>query len=345
MYATSSDHCGPDLKLPAAVQDLLCCPICHRELNITAQELTCANPACKAVFPVTEGLPVLINEANSVFSFDDFLAHRSTTFSSMPKFMTVLSDHLPWLTYNYKAKHNYRRFVEWLLQKKTHPTVLTIGGSIMGAGMDILLNCPGIRVIESDVSFGPRTALIADAHDLPFKDGSLDGIVIQAVLNCVVDPYRCVDEIHRVLNDDGLVYAETSFVQPVLDGRYDFTRFTYLGHRRLFRKFKDIESGGVGGPGMAMGLLYRAFLLSFARSKFARSAASTFARLSAFWLKYIDYFLVNRPEALDATSGCYFLGQKSPRALSDHELMGLYRGSLPKIGENIATLTQEGLAK
>jgi SAM-dependent methyltransferase len=286
-----------------------------------------------------------MNEASSVFSFDDFLERRDTTFSHMSKFMAVISDHLPWLTANYKARHNYQRLAELLLQKNDHPKVLVIGGSIMGAGIESLVNHPGIQLIESDVSHGPRTTLIADAHDIPFKDGSLDGVVIQAVLNCVVDPYRCVDQIHRVLKDDGLVYAETTFMQPVLDGRYDFTRFTYLGYRRLFRKFQDIESGAVGGPGMAMALVYRALLLSFARGKVSRIAASTFARLTAFWLKYLDYFLVDRDESLDATPGCYFLGRKSQQVLSDHELMKLYRGSLPKIGEDIATLGQEGTAK
>ena len=34
-------------------------------------------------------------------------------------------------------------------------------------------------------------------------------------------------------------------------GRYDFTRFTDLGHRRLLRKFEEVERGPIVGPGMA----------------------------------------------------------------------------------------------
>ena len=55
-----------------------------------------------------------------------------------------------------------------------------------------------------------------------------------------------------VYKDDGLVYADTPFMQQVHMGRYDFTRFTYLGHRRLFRKFEEIDSGAVSGPAMAL---------------------------------------------------------------------------------------------
>ncbi len=41
--------------------------------------------------------------------------------------------------------------------------------------------------------------LICDAHDIPFADRSFDGVIVQAVLEHVVDPFRCCEEIHRVL--------------------------------------------------------------------------------------------------------------------------------------------------
>ncbi len=83
-------------------------------------------------------------------------------------------------------------------------------------------------------------------------DESFDGVICQAVLEHVLDPYRCVEEIHRVLRPNGLVYAETPFMQQVHGGTHDFTRFTHLGHRRLFRKFAEVDSGVVCGPGMAL---------------------------------------------------------------------------------------------
>ena len=56
-----------------------------------------------------------------------------------------------------------------------------------------------------------------------------------------------------MLKDDGLVYAETPFLQQVHGGPYDFTRFTHLGHRRLFRKFIELESGATAGAGAGTG--------------------------------------------------------------------------------------------
>ena len=51
-----------------------------------------------------------------------------------------------------------------------------------------------------------------------------------------------------------------------------------------------------------------------------------FAGYTAFWLKYFDHLLIDKPGALDAASGYYFLGRKSTVVLSDRELLGLYRG-------------------
>src|SRR5512142_97930 len=99
--------------------------------------------------------------------------------------------------------------------------------------------------METDVALGPRTQIVCDAHELPFDDHTFDGAVVQAVLPYVPDPIKCVQEIERVLKPAGLAYAETAFMQQVVHGRYDFTRFTHLGLRRLFRRFQEVQSGPV----------------------------------------------------------------------------------------------------
>jgi SAM-dependent methyltransferase len=187
---------------------------------------------------------------------------------------------------------------------------------------------PSIRIVSTDVSFGPLTAIICDGHDLPFADGTFDAVIVQAVLEHVVDPVRCVSEVHRVLAPHGLVYAETPFMQQVHMGPYDFTRYSHSGHRRLFRQFDEVESGVAGGPGMALAWSYQYFLLSFASSRAARGLLRAFASLTGFFLKYFDSYLVSRNGALDAAAGIYFLGRRSDRTLSDRELVRYYRGAI-----------------
>ena len=176
-----------------------------------------------------------------------------------------ISARLPRESLNLAAKRVIAEMHDRLRARGGRATVLVIGGSKIGAGVRVLLADPNLEVIETDVAWGQRTQMICDGHDLPFHDGSIDAVVIQAVLGYVVDPQRCVAEIHRVLKSDGLVFADTPFTQQVVGREYDFTRFTRLGHRRLFRQFREHSTGMTSGPGTALAWSGKYFLTSFAQ--------------------------------------------------------------------------------
>jgi SAM-dependent methyltransferase/uncharacterized protein YbaR (Trm112 family) len=315
------------LKITEGTRKILCCPTCHSELIQNDIQFECSNFQCAAYFPIVDNIPVLISEESSIFSVNDFVFRRETFFGKENKLKRSILKLIPSNSANIKGSLNYRRMSEILLAQSPTPRVLVIGGSVIGQGLEYFVNNNAIELVESDVSFGPRTMLISDAHDLPFQDGSFDGVIIQAVLEHVVDPQRCCAEIHRVLNNKGIVYAETPFMQQVHDSPYDFTRFTHLGHRRLFRHFEEIESGATCGPGMALSWSYQYFLLSFTTRKVLRNILTVFARFTSFYLKYFDYYLINNPGGLDAASGYYFIGRKSDQILSDKDLIKLYRGA------------------
>ena len=315
------------LKLASSTQRLLRCPVCMSNLELATSKFECTNTQCKTGFPIIDDIPVLINESASVFSIRDFLEHESNTLKPKSQLERFLVNLIPSIILNVKGKTNYKKITELLLKKSENPKVLIIGGSVVGQGMEALFSDSSIELIESDVAFGPRISVICDVHNIPFDKSSFDGVIIQAVLEHVVDPGRCVEEIHRVLKDNGLVYAETPFIQQVHLGKYDFTRFTHLGHRRLFRKFEEICSGPVCGPGMAFAWSYQYFLLSFVKTPAARAFVKLFARITSFWLKYFDYYLINKPGTFDSASGYYFMGTKSDQVLSDRELLTLYKGT------------------
>src|SRR4029079_11363432 len=109
-------------------------------------------------------------------------------------------------------------------------------------------------------------------------------VLVQAVLEHVLDPARVVGEIHRVLRPDGLVYAETPFLQQVHAGPYDFTRYTSSGHRYLFRSFEEIAAGPVAGPGTQLLWSVDHLMRGVIRSELA----GKLARALFFWLRYFD---------------------------------------------------------
>ncbi len=326
----------------------LCCPVCRGlfdtpstyRLSTVEAHLDC--PCCDRRFPLVNGVPILINEENSVFTIEHFVRRQATFFKPVGRWRARLSGCVPSLSNNVAARRNFGRLRQWLLQESQEgewpvatggtapapyrPRVLVVGGSIAGAGADTLLNDDRLEIVETDAAWGPRTQVICDAHDLPFADGSFDGVVVQAVLEHVLDPQRCVSEIHRVLKPRGLVYSDTPFMQQVHGREFDFTRWSHLGHRWLFRRFVEIDSGITCGPGMALAWSFRYFLLSWSTSPRWRAFASVAARLLLGWLPYVDSLLAKRPAAFDAASAFYFLGRRSEHVLAGRELLAHYRG-------------------
>ena len=305
------------------------CPRCLDQLVKAENSLSCKNSNCLKIYPIVNDIPILINEEASVFNIQYFLDYKETTFTlKESKLYSLAKKIVPSISSNIKAKTNYKKLLSLLLSRTPNPKVLVVGGSIPGEGFEQLLSESKLILIESDVTFGPRTQIIFDAHNIPFPNEFFDCVIIQAVLEHVIDPQRCVKEIHRVLNKHGLVYAETPFMQQVHMGKYDFQRFTHLGHRRLFREFNEIESGAVCGTGMALAWAYSHFIFSFFSSKRIRKLLIPFTRLTSFFWKYFDYILINKPGTLDAASGYFFMGKKSEIPLDDRDLLKLYKGLL-----------------
>jgi len=318
----------PPTLSPAIVR-LLRCPACRSPLRQGADHLQCPAHHCGIRFPVVGGVPVLLNEQRSLFRIQNVLGGDHPMMSTKgggPR--ATVQRMMPNISANLSAPRNFAHIGRLLERQSSEPKVLIVGGGTLGEGIEALLGHPGIELVETDVALGPRVGLVCDAHDLPFADESLDCVIAQAVLEHVVDPHRCVEEMYRVLKPGAIVYAETPFMQQVHLGRFDFSRFTHLGHRRLFRRFEEIESGATGGPGMVLAWSYLYFLLSFSSSRFIRKLVRVFASLTAFHLKYFDHFLIKQAGAYDAASGYHFLGTKSIKVLDDQELIQLYRGAL-----------------
>jgi SAM-dependent methyltransferase len=301
----------------------LCCPVCKNNLD---DYFYCSY--CNIKFPVIRNIPVLINEKNSLFSFDDYNEKDSYSFFGNKKKSkwSAIKKCIPSDSFNHASQSNYKLMEKRLMEKKSDcRQVLIIGGGVKGKGIADLLTNPAIDFTITDVSLTGDVQIVCDAHDLPFKSTVFDGVIVQAVLEHVVDPYRCVEEIHRVLKDGGLIYAETPFMQQVHGGAYDFTRFTWLGHRRLFRKFEEVKSGTCCGPGMALAWSWRYFLCTFSKNQKIVILLQYIAKLTSFFWKYVDYYLKKKPNVIDAASGNYFIGtKKNDYILSDKELIKLY---------------------
>ena len=328
-----ADADAPAVPAPAAgvevPRELLRCPRCKGSLTPPHNNaMRCADGACARSYPVVNGKPVLIDEERSAFLHADYLMRAATSppdgaLAAVKRWLRGL----PSPSVNMSAVRCLARMRDMLLGRGGNPVVLVVGGGLRGKGVSQLADTPALRVINVDPAPDSAALVFCDAHDLPFADGSVDAVVVQALLQHVADPWRCVDEIHRVLKPEGIVYSETPFIQQVHLRGYDFARFSHLGHRRLFRRFAELESGAVAGPGTALAWAWRYFLTSFARSPRAAKVLFWIGRVTGLVIEQFDHLLGQRPGALDGASCVYFLGTRSPRAISDRDMIAGYRGA------------------
>jgi SAM-dependent methyltransferase/uncharacterized protein YbaR (Trm112 family) len=312
----------------ASLLTLLQCPTCGSELAEGPESLICKDSSCLTEYPIVGGVPVLINESNSFVSIRQVVeqAGSPSDSDSNDDLKAKLRRIWPNTSANLRARQNFSDVRAKLTKRGGKRRVLIVGGGELGTGLDQIVNDPAFETVETDIYLGPRTMVICDAHDLPFEDGVFDAVVIQGVICWLVDPKRAVDEIFRVLNDSGLVYSETPFMQGVTGGRFDFVRYTNSGQQALFEKFKEHSSGPVSGPGMSLAWAYKYFLLSFATSRRMRSYLNAFADLTGFWLKYFDRYLINKPGVYDSAAGFYYLGEKSATPTDRRQIVEGYGG-------------------
>jgi SAM-dependent methyltransferase len=318
--------------LPAKIAEIIRCPRCLARLTATGgmnanNRWACTNEQCayaKNGFPAASGgVPVLVDFDKSVLSRND-IELSVTEYATSSDWLHVKDWFLQSLLCSREpTSTNAKSFLRAVHGVDKHPKVLIIGGATRGLGTQTIYADPDICLIGLDIYCTTITDLVADGHNLPLADGSIDGVWIQAVLEHVLEPHRVVEEIHRVLRRRGVVYAETPFMQQVHMGSSDFTRFTPSGHRWLFRRFDEIGSGVREGPGTTILWSIKYFVASI----FGTYKMGTLVAVMFFWLRFFDYVAWGA-FAFDGASGVYFLGRRSDRSLSPKEILSLYRGAL-----------------
>ncbi|MFF7277782.1 methyltransferase domain-containing protein [Streptomyces griseorubiginosus] len=306
------------------IRPLLVCPRCRADLETGPGGLHCSDSACAhhspAAFPLVDRRPVLVDFERSVVPRDSVAPFVGRADARQG------ADRLPApLRHLVKPPNRVAaRNLDLLLRALPGPAhrLLVVGGATVGNGVGAVYRNPDVRVIGFDIVTSPVTQFVADAHRIPLRSASVDAVLVQAVLEHVLDPASVVAEIHRVLKDGGLVYAETPFLQQVHAGAHDFTRYTASGHRYLFRRFEEIASGPVAGPGTQ--LLWSVDHL--VRGLTGNALAGRVARTGLFWLRGLDR-LVAPDFALDGASALFFLGSRREREMSPGEIIGYYRGA------------------
>ena len=113
-------------------------------------------------------------------------------------------------------------------------------------GLVLNLSAGGSRewfpnVVEVEAGIFRNTDVLADAHNLPFKDESFSLCIAMNAFEHYHTPETAAAEIFRVLKPGATVFIHTAFIQPLHEAPYHFFNATPFGVSRWFREFSDIS--------------------------------------------------------------------------------------------------------
>ena len=204
---------------------------------------------------------------------------------------------------------------------RLYPLAMAVLGPVYGSsGLDAFLGTFGPDAIVCDLGAGTRSYddrvvcvdgynyktvhVVCDLVALPFADGTIDGLISEAVLEHVPDPAAHVAEMFRVLRPGGRVHCYFPFMQAFHASPHDYSRLTIPGLLHLFAAFADCHTRVAGGP--TSGLIWTlqewiAIAASFGSERLYRVLLPLTWALSP--LKYLDAVLIKHPAAHTIASG------------------------------------------
>jgi SAM-dependent methyltransferase len=303
----------------ASLLPVLACPSCHAALRASDTGLDCTG--CSLTYAVTNGVPVLLAPVSAKtiegFRSDAENVQLRQTLGRNPLLLKLIDAIRPPHPFWYNRRrlsHAQRIAFSELVDangRREAPIFLDVGSGILG-GLNASGLSPYIRdnIVPLEIAPTAGIGVVGDAHYLPFADGSVDGMLIQGVLEHVLDPEQIVKEILRVLRPGAPVFSEVPFIQHYHLDPVDFRRWTHYGFAHLFREFEQTSAGVCAGPAAAL----TDMLTEFPALIFSSPALYWGAKVVTGWLfsplQFLDVIWARTSRAHVMAGAVYFLGRK-----------------------------------
>jgi uncharacterized protein YbaR (Trm112 family) len=151
-------------------ETMLHCPVTQSQLA-RREDRSLISPEGR-VYRTIGSVPILVDPDSSVFDVDAIGPPSRHT--DGPRLRRLVTSLVPSPTRALGSHERFERLVALVKQQSQRPRVLVIGGGTLGNGTEALVDGAGLTVVETDVYIGPRTAVVCDAHQLPFADRMFD---------------------------------------------------------------------------------------------------------------------------------------------------------------------------
>lgn len=163
-----------------------------------------------------------------------------------------------------------------------------------------------------NISNYPNVEVVADAHELPYIDNSVDAIFISAVIEHLYNPMKAISEMYRVLKPGGVVFSITPFMQAYHGYPHHYQNLTLTGHEYYFTSsgFKLLESGTAIGPTMALIIINSKYILNYFPPVLNKIFGAMFILFCMVFIRPLDLFLNKKASSHILCSASYVFMQK-----------------------------------
>jgi SAM-dependent methyltransferase len=289
----------------------LVCPQSGQTLVVEDTGTRLVTPDGRYRYPLLNGtVPVLLTDEEAMRQYaGDSPRMTSEYIDSKPVHRSPLKRLLRFLAYrgrepqvrDYRTQASIDASEKVLSGQSGEVVCLSIGGG------------PGRAGDFTNVNIGPfpNVDVVADAHELPYADGSVQAIYCEAVIKHLYEPHKAVREMFRVLEPGGMVFAGTPFFYHYHGYPHHYQNFTLQGHENLFARagFHVVESGACVGPVHAMVLSVAVFLAEYCPSPLGRLLFQVWG-FSSQYLYPFDKRINTLPNAHVLAATTYVLAQK-----------------------------------
>ena len=97
------------------------------------------------------------------------------------------------------------------------------------------------NVVNYEICSYDTTDVVGVGESLPFKDNSFDLVISSAVLERVIDPFKCSKEIQRVTAIGGKIWCAVPFLQPYHGYPHHYYNMTFQGLTNLFSQKCEVQ--------------------------------------------------------------------------------------------------------
>jgi SAM-dependent methyltransferase/uncharacterized protein YbaR (Trm112 family) len=270
------------------------CVVSHQLLQAASADALVTRDG-RTQYPIINGVPHILRDRARVDAYlsanpamQTEYAAAPTQASPSPWLCTCLRHIRGWLSNDHRTEASKAAFQQLMAGATAGSVYLSIGGGPVR-------NHP--QLTNLNIGAFPNVDVVADAHELPYADGAVDGIFCEAVLEHLSEPDTAVAEMFRVLKPNGLIFAATPFLQAFHGYPNHFQNYTLFGHERLFTRhgFTILQSGCCVGPINAILTLTARAIGLYLPSLFGKGLKAAF-QLITLPLRPLDRVLANRPD-------------------------------------------------